>query len=146
MPGQAGEHDPYEDRPVHEILHPAGWARARGYANGVLASGRMVFVGGQVGWNAAQEFETDDFAGQVRQALENIAAVLAEAGAGPEHLVRLTWYVTDKAEYLAGLKDIGAAYRDVIGRHFPAMALVQVTALVEDRAKVEIEATAVIPG
>jgi enamine deaminase RidA (YjgF/YER057c/UK114 family) len=106
----------------------------------------MVFVGGQVGWNGSQEFETDDFAGQVRQCLENVVTVLAEAGAGPEHLVRLTWYVTDKAEYLRSLKEVGAAYRAVLGRHFPAMTLVQVTALLEDRAKVEIEATAVIPA
>lgn len=105
----------------------------------------MIFTGGLVGWDADQQFRTDDFAGQVRQVLENIVAVLAEGGAGPEHLVRLTWYVTDKQEYLAALRDVGAAYRDVIGRNFPAMALVQVAGLVEDRAKVEIEATAVVP-
>jgi len=130
---------------MHEFLHPKGWKPALGYSNGVAARGRMVFTGGMVGWNAEAEFETDDFAGQVAQALRNITAVLAEAGARPEHIVRLTWYVTSKAEYLAGLKDIGRAYRDIIGRHYPAMALVQVVALVEDRAKVEIEATAVIP-
>lgn len=130
---------------MHEQLHPANWKRAVGYANGIAARGRMIFTGGLVGWDADQQFQTDDFAGQVRQVLENIVAVLAEGGAGPEHLVRLTWYVTDKQEYLAALRDIGAAYRDVIGRNFPAMALVQVAGLVEDRAKVEIEATAVIP-
>ena len=130
---------------MHEFLHPKGWKPALGYSNGVAARGRMVFTGGMVGWNAVAEFETDDFAGQVAQALRNITAVLAEAGARPEHIVRLTWYVTSKAEYLAGLKEIGRAYRDIIGRHYPAMALVQVVALVEDRAKVEIEATAVIP-
>lgn len=130
---------------MHEQLHPATWKRAVGYANGVSARGRMIFTGGLVGWDADQQFRTDDFAGQVRQVLENIVAVLAEGGAGPEHLVRLTWYVTDKHEYLAALREIGTAYREVIGRHFPAMALVQVVALVEDRAKVEIEATAVVP-
>lgn len=130
---------------MHEPLHPATWKRASGYANGIMARGRMIFTGGLVGWDADQVFQTDDFAGQVRQVLENIVAVLAEGGAGPEHLVRLTWYVTDKQEYLGALRDVGAAYRDVIGRHYPAMALVQVVALVEDRAKVEIEATAVVP-
>ncbi len=130
---------------MHEILHPKTWKAARGYANGVAAEGRMVFTGGLIGWNADQVFETDDFVGQVEQALKSIVEVLACAGAGPEHLVRLTWYVTDKREYLGGLKDIGRVYRAVIGRHYPAMALVQVVALVEDRAKVEIEATAVIP-
>ncbi|MGB7261611.1 MAG: RidA family protein [Albidovulum sp.] len=130
----------------HEILHPANWKPAKGYANGVAATGRMIFTGGLVGWNADCEFETDDFAGQVAQALRNIVAVLAEGGAAPHHLVRLTWYVTDKRDYLASLAAIGAAYREIIGRHYPAMALVQVVALVEDRAKVEIEATAVVPG
>lgn len=129
----------------HEILHPKHWKAARGYANGVAARGRMIFTGGIIGWNADQEFETDDFAGQVEQALRSIVEVLAEGGAKPEHLVRLTWYVTDKREYLASLKEIGAAYKALIGRHYPAMALVQVVALVEDRAKVEIEATAVVP-
>lgn len=133
------------DKTSHEILHPKHWKPARGYANGVAASGRMVFTGGIIGWNAECEFETDDFVGQVAQALRSIVEVLAEAGARPEHLVRLTWYVTDKAEYLANLKGLGAAYKEIIGRHYPAMALVQVVALVEDRAKVEIEATAVIP-
>ena len=130
---------------MHEPLHPATWKRASGYSNGVMARGRMIFTGGLVGWDADQVFRTDDFAGQVRQVLENIVAVLAEGGAGPQHLMRLTWYVTDKHEYLGALREVGAAYRDVIGRHYPAMALVQVVALVEDRAKVEIEATAVVP-
>jgi enamine deaminase RidA (YjgF/YER057c/UK114 family) len=129
----------------HEILHPKHWKPARGYANGVAASGRMVFTGGIIGWNAECEFETDEFVGQVAQALRSIVEVLAEAGAKPEHLVRLTWYVTDKTEYLSNLKGLGAVYKEIIGRHYPAMALVQVVALVEDRAKVEIEATAVIP-
>ena len=130
---------------THDILHPSNWQPAKGYANGVAATGRMVFTGGLIGWNAEQVFETDDFAAQVAQTLRNIVEVLACAGARPEHLVRLTWYVTDRREYLASLKDLGRAYRAIIGRHYPAMALVQVMALVEDRAKVEIEATAVIP-
>ena len=129
----------------HQFLHPSHWKPAIGYSNGVAATGRMVFTGGIIGWNADQEFETDDFVGQVEQALKSIVEVLACAGARPEHLVRLTWYVTDKREYLANLKELGRAYKAVIGRHYPAMALVQVVALVEDRAKVEIEATAVIP-
>lgn len=130
---------------THEILHPKHWKPARGYANGVAATGRMVFTGGLIGWNAQCEFETDDFVEQVAQALRSIVEVLAEAGARPEHLVRLTWYVTDKQEYLSNLKGLGAVYKEIIGRTYPAMALVQVVALVEDRAKVEIEATAVIP-
>jgi len=130
---------------IHDILHPKGWKPTPGYANGVSARGRMLFLGGLVGWNADQEFETDDFLGQVDQALANIVAVLAEGGAGPEHLVRLTWYVVDKQEYLANLKGLGAIYRKHLGRNFPAMAMVQVVALVEDRARVEIEATAVVP-
>jgi enamine deaminase RidA (YjgF/YER057c/UK114 family) len=129
-----------------QILHPKGWAPAKGFANGVAASGRQIFVAGQIGWNAQQRFESDDFVAQVERALANIIAVLAEANAGPEHLVRLTWYVTDKHEYLARLEEVGRAYRRVIGRHFPAMTLVQVAALLEERAKVEIEATAVVPG
>lgn len=128
-----------------EILHPKNWKPARGYANGVAARGKMIFTGGLIGWNAEQEFESDDFVEQAAQALRSIVEVLAEGGARPEHLVRLTWYVTDKREYLAGLKGLGQAYKEIIGRHFPAMALVQVVALVEDRAKVEIEATAVVP-
>ena len=129
----------------HVFLHPKGWKATPGYACGVSARGRMVFLGGLIGWNADQAFETDEFAGQVRQALENIVAVLAEGGARPEHIVRMTWYVTDKHEYLGALREIGAAYKATIGRHYPAMALVQVVALVEDRAKVEIEVTAVVP-
>ena len=129
----------------HEFLHPKTWRPALGYSNGVAASGRMVFCGGLVGWNAEQKFESDDFIDQVAQTLRNIVAVLTEAGAEPQHIVRLTWYVTDKKEYLSRQKELGKTYREIIGRHFPAMALVQVVALVEDRAKVEIEATAVIP-
>jgi len=129
----------------HEVLHPKNWKPALGYSNGMAARGRLVVTGGIIGWNADQVFETDDFAGQAAQVLRSIVEVLACAGARPEHLVRLTWYVTDKREYLASLKDLGRAYRAVIGRHYPAMALVQVVALVEDRAKVEIEATAVVP-
>ena len=129
----------------HEILHPKHWKKAQGYANGIAASGRMVFCGGLIGWNADQQFESDDFVAQAAQTLRNIVEVLGEAGAKPEHLVRLTWYVTDKRDYLGNLKALGRAYRDIIGSHYPAMALVEVKALVEDRAKVEIEATAVVP-
>lgn len=128
-----------------EILQPEGWAKPRGYANGIAASGRMVFVSGMVGWDADGIFHTDDFAGQVRQALENIVAVLAEGGAKPEHIVRMTWYVLDKKEYVAAYPEIGVAYRELIGRHFPTMSAVQVAGLVEDRARVEIEVTAVVP-
>lgn len=131
---------------VHEILHPANWKKASGYANGIAASGRTVWVGGQIGWNGDQVFEAKDLVGQTRQALQNIVEILAEAGAGPEHLVRMTWYITDKRAYLDNLKEIGSAYRDVIGRNFPAMAMVQVVALIEDEARVEIEATAVVPS
>jgi len=130
---------------MHTILQPEGWAKPIGYANGVAARGRMVFIGGQVGWTGQGQFETDDVVGQVRQTLINIVAILAEAGAGPLHITSMTWYFTDKAEYLANLKGMGAAYREVIGRHYPAMAAMQVVALVEDRAKVEIQATAVVP-
>src|SRR5262245_62314061 len=130
---------------MHQLLHPKNWARARGFANGIASEGRLVFVAGQVGWNAEQRCESDDFVAQVEQALSNVVAVLAEADARPEHLVRLTWYVTDKREYLAHMAEVGRVYRRVVGRHFPAMTLVQVAALLEDRAKVEIEATAVIP-
>ena len=133
------------DTSPHELLNPRSWKPARGYANGVAASGRMLFLGGMIGWNAEQEFESDDFIEQVAQALRNIVDVLAEAGAGPQHLVRLTWYVVDRDEYVGRLKELGAVYRSVIGTHYPAMALVQVVALVERRAKVEIEATAVVP-
>ena len=128
-----------------EILNPAGWPQPRGYSNGVAARGRQVFVAGMVGWNAQGRFETDDFAGQTRQALRNIVAVLAQAGAKPEHITRMTWYVTSKREYLDAAKSVGAAYREVIGRHFPVMTAVEVSALMEDRAKVEIEVTAVVP-
>ena len=134
-----------EPQSPHQFLNPPGWAPARGYANGVAASGRLVFLGGLIGWNGQQEFETDDFVEQVKQVLKSIVEVLACAGAGPEHLVRLTWYVTDKKEYLGSLRELGRVYKEVVGRHYPAMALVQVADLVEDRAKVEIEATAVIP-
>jgi enamine deaminase RidA (YjgF/YER057c/UK114 family) len=134
------------EREPMQFLHPKGWAAAKGFSNGIAAEGRQVFVAGQVGWNAGQQFESDDFVAQVEQALRNIVAVLAEAGAAPGHIVRLTWYVTSKAEYVGRLKEVGAAYRRVLGRHFPAMTLVQVVALVEDRAKVEIEATAVVPS
>ena len=109
-----------------EILNPPGWPRPKGYANGIVAEGRLVFVAGQVGWNPREQFETDDLAGQVRQALRNVCAVLAEAGAGPEHVVRMTWYVTDKQEYLGHLADVGRAYREVMGRRFPTMTLVEV--------------------
>ncbi|MGH7322724.1 MAG: RidA family protein [Candidatus Rokuibacteriota bacterium] len=127
-----------------DVLAPSGWPPPRGYSDGIVAEGRLVFVAGQVGWNAGR-FETDDLPAQVRQALVNICAVLAEAGAGPEHVARMTWYVTDKREYVARLKEVGQAYREVMGKRFPAMTLVEVKALVEDRAKVEIEATAVLP-
>ena len=127
-----------------KILQPPGWARPRGYANGVAAEGRQVFVGGQIGWDEQQRIVSDDFAAQARQALANVVAVLAEAGARPEQLVRLTWYVTSRDEYNAALSEIGSAYRELIGRHYPAMSVVIVAGLLEPRAKVEIEATAVV--
>ena len=130
---------------AHTILQPAGWAKPKGYANGVAAEGKLVFVGGQIGWNQQNRFECHDLVGQVRQTLQNVVDVLAEAGARPEHVTSMTWYLTDKKEYLANLQGIGLAYREIIGRHFPAMAVVQVTALIEDEAKVEIQATAVMP-
>jgi enamine deaminase RidA (YjgF/YER057c/UK114 family) len=130
---------------THDLLHPAGWKRTLGYSNGVAASGRTIFLAGQIGWDAEQQFVSDDLVGQAAQALRNIVEVLAEADAGPEHIVRLTWYVIDRDEYLANQTQLGDVYREVIGKHFPAMALVQVVALVESRAKVEIEATAVVP-
>jgi enamine deaminase RidA (YjgF/YER057c/UK114 family) len=130
---------------THTILQPAGWAQPKGYANGVAAEGKLVFVGGQIGWNRQNRFDCHDLVGQVRQTLQNVVDVLAEAGAGPEHVTTMTWYLTDKKEYLANLQDIGKVYRQIIGRHFPAMAVVQVTALIEDEAKVEIQATAVVP-
>ena len=127
------------------FLHPKGWTPTSGFANGVAAEGRQIFVAGQVGWNVRQEIVDDDFVAQVEQALRNIVDILAEADARPEHLVRLTWYITDKREYIARSREVGEAYRRVVGRHFPAMTLVQVAALLDDRAKVEIEATAIVP-
>lgn len=128
-----------------QVLQPPGWAKPKGYANGITAKGSLVFVAGQIGWTADGRFETDDFAGQFAQALRNVVAVCAEAGAKPEHIVRLTWFITSKREYLASVKAIGAAYRDIMGRHYPTMTVVEIGALIEDRAKIEIEATAVIP-
>ena len=128
-----------------QVLQPPGWKKPKGYANGIVAKGRMVFVAGQVGWNAEEKFETSDFAGQARQALKNIVAILAEAGAGPEHICRMTWYVGDRHEYNASLKDLGAAYRKLIGRNFPVMTAIQVAGFVEEGAKLEIEVTAVLP-
>ncbi|MCA1661300.1 MAG: RidA family protein [Novosphingobium sp.] len=130
---------------MHEVLQPFGWAPPIGYANGIAAEGQLVVVGGQVGWNAEQRFESDELADQVGQTLANVVAVLAEAGAGPEHLVSMTWYLTDLADYAAKLKPIGQAYRAIIGRNFPAMAVVEVARLVEPRARVEIQALAVVP-
>ena len=128
------------------VLQPADWPRPRGYANGVSAQGRQVFVAGMVGWNAASQCESDDLVDQVRQALANVKAVLAEAGARPEHMVRMTWYVVDRADYLARGRDIGGVYREVMGPNYDvAMSAVQVSALMEERAKVEIEVTAVVP-
>ena len=126
-------------------INPPGWAPAKGYANGIAARGTQIYVGGQIGWNAQQQFETDDFIEQVHQTLRNIADVLKEAGAGPEHMVRMTWYVIDRVEYNARLRELGGVYRDVMGKNFPAMTCVQVAALMEARAKVEIEVTAVVP-
>jgi enamine deaminase RidA (YjgF/YER057c/UK114 family) len=128
-----------------EILQPSGWARPRGYANGIAASGRIVFIAGQIGWDEQCRFQTDELAGQVRQALANVLQVLAEAGGRPEHIARMTWYVTDKRAYLDAARAIGQIYRELMGNHYPAMTAVQVSALIEDRAQVEIEATAVIP-
>lgn len=128
-----------------QVLQPPGWSRPRGYSNGLAARGRLVFVAGQVGWDEHERFEATDLPGQVRRALRNIVAVLAEAGARPEHIVRMTWYLADREEYRASLGEIGLAYREVIGRHFPVMTAVQVAGFVEDGAKVEIEATAVVP-
>jgi enamine deaminase RidA (YjgF/YER057c/UK114 family) len=129
-----------------DILQPPGWPRPRGYSNGVAATGRQVFVSGMIGWNADGRFESEDFGLQARQALLNVVAVLREAGARPEHIVRMTWYVVDKREYLAASSALGEAYREIIGRHYPAMTAVQVSALIEDRARVEIEVTAVVPA
>jgi enamine deaminase RidA (YjgF/YER057c/UK114 family) len=129
----------------HQLLHPRTWKQPKGFANGIAAEGRLVFLAGQVGWNAEQIFESDDFVAQVRQALANIVALVGEAGGKPAHITRFTWFVLSKQEYLSRLRELGEAYRSVMGRHFPTMTLVQVGALVEDRAKVEIEATAVVP-
>ncbi len=128
-----------------KTLQPPEWAEPKGYANGIVASGALVFVGGQIGWDGHQQFQSDDFIEQTAQALRNIVAVLAQANAGPQHMVRMTWYITDRTEYLARLKELGAAYRDVMGRNYPAMTCVEVSALIEGRAKVEIEVTAVVP-
>ncbi|TFL13387.1 RidA family protein [Pusillimonas caeni] len=132
-----------------KILQPSDWAPPRGYSNGIMSEltvgSRIIFVGGQVAWNAQQQFESDDLAEQVGQTLRNIVAILKEGGAGPEHITRMTWYVVDKKEYVASLREIGQHYREIIGRNFPAMTAVEVADLVEDRAKVEIEVTAVVP-
>lgn len=130
---------------MNRILLPEGWPRPKGYSNGIAAEGRMVFIAGQIGWDAAGAFP-DGFAGQFRQTIDNTLAVLSEGGAGPEHIVRMTWYVVDKAEYLAALRDIGAVWRERIGPHYPAMAVVEVKGLIEDAARIEIETTAVIPA
>ena len=128
-----------------QMLQPPGWAEPKGYANGVLAQGRLVFVAGQVGWDETGTFRTQDFVGQVRRCLENTLAVLSEAGAGPEHVARMTWYITDREEYLSNQEDMGRAYRELMGRHFPAMSMVEVAALIEPEARVEVETTAVVP-
>lgn len=128
-----------------QFLQPPGWATPKGYANGIAAKGTLVFVGGQIGWNGDQQFESDDFIAQTKQALQNVHAVLACAGAAPEHMVRMTWYITDRDEYNARLRELGAVYREVMGKCFPAMTCVEVSRLVEARAKVEIEVTAVVP-
>lgn len=128
-----------------KVLHPTNWKRPRGYSNGVTAKGTPIFISGMVGWNAQEEFTSADLAGQVRQALANIVEVLSEANAKPTDIVRMTWYLIDKQEYLAAAKEIGAAYREIIGKHYPAMTVVQVSALLEDKARVEIEVTAVVP-
>jgi enamine deaminase RidA (YjgF/YER057c/UK114 family) len=128
-----------------KTLNPPDWLAPKGYANGVMARGSLLFVGGQIGWNSQQEFESDDFIAQTRQALLNIVAVLQAGGAGPEHMVRMTWYVIDRHEYRSRLKELGAVYREVIGKNFPAMSCVEVSGLVEDGAKIEIEVTAVLP-
>ena len=129
---------------VHRTIQPEGWAPAKGYANGMLSADGHLFVGGQIGWTVEQKFEAHDFIGQMKQALMNIRDVVEAAGGTPEDILRLAWYVTDKAEYVAAQAEVGRAYREVMGRHFPAMAMVVVAALVEDEAKVEIEATAII--
>lgn len=128
-----------------KILQPPSWPKPKGYSNGILAEGRLAFVGGMVGWDENEQFPSDDLVDQIRLTLKNVVAVLAEGGARPNHIVRMTWYITDKQEYLSRRHEIGAVYREIIGRHFPAMAMVEVSALMEDRARVEIETTAVIP-
>lgn len=128
-----------------ETIQPQGWAPAKGYANGMLAEGRMLHLGGQIGWNATQEFESDDLVGQLRQTFANVVAVVEAAGGKAEHIVSMTWFLTDLEDYSARLKDIGRAYRETIGRHFPAMAVVEVRRLVEPRAKCEIQAVAILP-
>ena len=133
------------NQPGHKILQPEGWAAPRGYSNGIEARGRTVVIGGQIGWDGQCRFHTSDFAAQAKQALQNIVAILAEAGGKPEHIIRMTWYVVDKREYIAAYPELGRAYREVIGRNFPAMTAVQVAGLIEDAARVEIEATAMIP-
>lgn len=130
---------------MHEILQPEGWVKPKGYANGIAASGRHVFVAGQIGWNSQCMFEARDFVGQFRQALKNVVAVLAEAGADPEHVTTMTWFVTDKAAYLQDAKSIGVIWREIMGRTYPAMAVIQVVALIEDAAQIEIQAQAVVP-
>ncbi len=130
---------------MSDVVNPPGWPRPSGYANGIVAEGRYLAVSGQIGWNERNELVSDDFLEQARQALRNVVAVLRAAGGGPEHLVRLTWYVTDKDEYRGALRALGASYREIVGEHYPAMALVQVAGLLEEGAKVEIEATAVLP-
>src|SRR5918995_691357 len=128
------------------ILQPPGWPRPRGYANGIAAEGRLVFVAGQIGWDTSGTVVSDDLVRQFEQTLENTLAVLREAGAGPEHVARMTWYITDKREYLARTRELGEVYRALMGKHYPAMAVVEVRALIEDRAKIEIETTAVVPA
>lgn len=130
---------------MHKILQPEDWIAPRGYANGVSARGRTIYVGGQIGWNSQNQFETDDFVAQVRQTLENIVAILKVDSAEPHHITSMNWFFVDKKEYLENQREIGKAYRDIIGKHFPAMAAFQVAALVEDRARIEIQVTAVVP-
>lgn len=128
-----------------KFLQPESWIQPKGYANGIVAEGKLIILGGQIGWNAKQKFESDEFVPQFRQTLENIITLLSEVGAGPEHIVRLTWFITDRDAYLDSQKEMGQAYRNIMGRNFPAMSVVQVVKLIEDRALIEIEATAVLP-
>jgi len=130
---------------LHNTLLPKGWVRPKGYANGILAEGRLIFTAGIVGWNAQEQFTTSDLAGQFRQVITNTLAILAEADAGPEHIVRMTWYVVSRDEYIREISVIGSVWRELIGKHFPAMAVVEVSALVEPEARIEIETTAVVP-